>query len=86
LRLLLCESVLELVLEYDVKLAHVVLAKAILVPADDLEQEALFADDGQLERLVPFWVQLLVYGGSGEFLIAEGEDEVLRIQRLERPL
>jgi hypothetical protein len=78
LRLLLCEAVLKLLLEYDVKLAHVVLSKAILIPADDLEQEALFADDGQFERLVPFWVQLLVYGGCGEFLIAEGEHEVLQ--------
>jgi hypothetical protein len=66
-----------LLLEYDVKLAHVILPKAVLVPADDFEQEALLAEDGQFECLVPFWVQLLVYGGSGEFLIAEREDQVL---------
>jgi hypothetical protein len=75
--LLLRESVLELFLEYDVKFAHVILAKAVFVPADDLEQEALLAEDGQFERLVPFRVQLLVYGRSCEFLVAEREDKVL---------
>ena len=76
--LLLGEAILELVLEYDVKLAHVVLSKAVLVPADHLEQEALLADNGQFERLVPFRVQLLVDSGRRGLCIAQGEDEVLQ--------
>ena len=73
----MCESILKLVLKYDVKLAHVVLAKAVLVPADDFEQEALLANYGQFDRFVPLGVQLLVYGRCSDFCIAEGEDEVL---------
>jgi len=72
-----CETILKLVFKYDVKLAHVVLAKAVLVPADDFEQEALLANYGQFDRFVPLGIQLLVYGGCGDFCIAEGEDEVL---------
>jgi voltage-gated potassium channel Kch len=72
------EGVGELVLEDDVKLAHVVLAKAVLVPAADLEQQALIAHNGQVEDRVPFGVERLVDRGRGLFGVAEGEDEVLQ--------
>jgi hypothetical protein len=74
----LCGSVawLEDVLEDDVKLAHVVLAEAVLVPAHDFEQESLLALDGHLEGCVPFWVECLVDGGGGFAGVTEGEDEV----------
>lgn len=72
LGLLLGVAVRELVLKYDVKLAHVVvLAEAVFVPAADLEQEALFAHDGQVEHRVPFGVQRLIDGWGGLFRFAK---------------
>ena len=71
-------GVLEDVLEDDVKLAHVVLAKAVLVPAAGLEQGALDADDGEVERGVPFWVQGFVDRGRGFAGISHVEDQVLQ--------
>lgn len=78
LRLLLGEGIREQVLEDDVKLAHVVLAEPVLVPAADLEEEALLAHDGQVQYRVPFGVERLVDGGRGFLCVAEGQDEVLR--------
>jgi hypothetical protein len=53
------------VLESNVELAHVVFAKAILVPAHSLEQQTRDARDGEVEGLVPFRVQCLVDYRSG---------------------
>lgn len=75
-------GVRELVLEDDVKLAHVVLAKAVLIPAVHLEQQALLAHDGQVEDGVPFGVERLVDGGRGFLCVAKREDEVLRRQQV----
>jgi hypothetical protein len=86
LRLLQRAGVGEEVLEDDVKLAHVVLAEAVLVPAADLEQQALLADDGQVEHRVPFGVQRLVDRGRGLFGVAQREHQVLRGPRQRSPI
>ena len=65
------------VLKDDVKLAHVVLPKAVLVPAGSLEQQVLLAHDGHFERCVPFGVQGLVDGRGGLLCIAERHNKVL---------
>jgi hypothetical protein len=77
-RLLLGAGVEREVLEDDVKLAHVVLAEAVLVPAADLEQQALLAHNGQVEYRVPFGVERLVDGRRGLLRVAEGQHEVLQ--------
>ena len=43
------------ILERNVKLAHLILAKAIMIPADTLQQR--HPDHGHFECDVPFWVQ-----------------------------
>ena len=53
------------ILESNVELAHVVFAKAVLVPAHSLEQQTRDARDREVECLVPFGVQCLVDYGRG---------------------
>lgn len=66
------------VLEAEVELAHVVLAEAILVPAYDVEQQALDRVHGELLDGVPFWVERLGDGVRDGLCVAEVEDEILR--------
>ena len=69
------------IFERHVKLAHVVFAEAIFVPADHLKQEAVEAANGQVDELVPFRVQRFGNGNGGASRISEGQDEILRRRR-----
>lgn len=66
----------EVVLEHDVKLAHVVLAEAILVPAADVEQQGVLVDERQFERRVPFRVEGAVDRGRRLGGVAQTNDEI----------
>lgn len=48
-------ALLENILEGNIKLSHVVLAKPVMIPANTLQQRN--PDHGHLERDVPFWIQ-----------------------------
>jgi hypothetical protein len=69
-------------IQHHVELPHVILPKPILVPARGFKQEAMHARDGEVEGLVPFWIQRLAdYGGR--FLgFAQGDDKILTLTRV----
>lgn len=70
-------AVEEDIFERHIKLAHVVFAEAILVPADHLKQETVEASDGQLDELVPFRVQRFGNGNGRASSISKGQDKIL---------
>jgi hypothetical protein len=62
--------------EGEVEFAEIVLAEAVFVPADDVENEAVGRVDGQLFDCVPFGVECLRDGLGLGARVAEGEDEI----------
>lgn len=69
-------TLLENILERNIKLSHVVLAKPVMIPANTLQQRN--PDHGHLERDVPFWIQGLRYRGGRLSGISERNDQILR--------
>lgn len=69
--------VLEDVLECYIEFAQVVLPHAILVPADSLEQHALYADHREIEGGVPFWIEVLADSRRRLLGIAQRDDKKL---------
>lgn len=68
-------SVCEDILNWNVHLAHVILAKSILVPADDFDKRNPY--EGQIEMSVPFGIEILADRGSGLFGVTERDDQIL---------
>jgi len=58
----------------DIKLAHVILAETILIPADGFKKQAIDASHGKIERLVPLGVESLGYDGCSLARVADGDD------------
>jgi hypothetical protein len=63
--------------EGEVELAEIVLAKAVLIPADDVENKAVGRVDRQLFDCVPFGVECLWDRLGLCARVAEGKDEIL---------
>jgi hypothetical protein len=61
----------------DIKFAHVVFPKSVLVPAAGIEYEAVFAHNRHIEGLIPYWIEGFVDGRGGFFCVSEGKNEVL---------
>lgn len=76
-RLLFGLLVLEDLLERQVKLAEVILAKTVLVPANDVEHQTLYRADGQLFDNVPFGIQRFGDGVGDNPRVAKCDHEIL---------
>lgn len=63
------------VLERNVKLAQVILAKSIMIPADTFQQG--YSNDGHFEGDVPFWVEGLGNCGGRLSRITECNYQIL---------
>lgn len=66
------------VLDGNIKLAHVIFTKSILVPADSLEQQTVNACDGHVKRLIPFRIQGLGHDRRGLSAVADSDDKILQ--------
>lgn len=71
-------AVCEDFLKGDIKLAHVIFAKAVLVPTNRLEEQTVDAGHGQIKRLVPFRVESFGYNRSGLARVANSDDQILQ--------
>lgn len=72
--LLDCLAISKYLFHRTLEFAKIVLAKAVLVPANSLEEQILDAGYGHLEGLVPFWVQRLVDGRGCLARVSEVQD------------
>lgn len=76
-RLLLGLLVLEDLLERQIKLSEIILAKTVLVPAYDIEDQTLYRVDGQLFDNVPFGIQRFGDGVGDNTRVAKRNHEIL---------
>ena len=72
---LLRMSIRKDIFNWNVHLAHVILAKSILVPADDFDKRNPY--ERQIEMSIPFGIEILADRGSGLFGVTERNDQVL---------
>lgn len=70
-------AIVKQVVQVDFKLSHVILAKAVLVPADTRQDGRLEATQWHLERDVPFRVEGLWDNLCRESVVSQGENEEL---------
>lgn len=66
------------VFQHNIKLSHVVLAEAVLVPTRTLYHDTVDIYDGELESLVPFWIEGAIDRGGCLTGVAHGDNEILR--------
>lgn len=76
-RFLLSLIVVEDFLKRKVEFAKVVFAKAVLIPADDIEDEVIGRGKRDYFRHVPFGVQGLGNGVGDNTVVTAGENEIL---------
>lgn len=69
--------ILEDLFESQIEFAEVILAKAILIPADYVEDETIGGGDGKLFDCVPFGVECLWDRLRDAASITKCEDEIL---------
>jgi hypothetical protein len=69
--------VLEYFFESKIELAHIILAEAVLVPAYNIEDKAVYRGDREILDDIPLRVEVLRYGMGSGTRFTEVEDEIL---------
>ena len=70
-------TIVEYIFESDVKLSEVVLAHTVLVPAYSFKEQTLNTNDREVERDVPFWIEVLADNGGRLFCVAQCNNQEL---------
>ena len=69
-------AVVEDLFQSEIELAEVVLPESVLVPAADVQEQALDSGDWQVALFVPLGVEGFVYGMGDMLGFTESNDEV----------